>query len=150
MTIRFCKARFANIIQDLPELFTLHGLEMMEKDVTAFLPNPDWKRYLTMDASGMLHIIAVRDDKKLVGYFIGLLYPHIHHQEMMGFTDMIFLRKEYRKGWTGYQLLKLASEMFRGLGAKKMYIGVKVDPKIRKVLKRLGFTHSEDTFSVVL
>jgi len=53
--------------------------------------------------------VTARDGDKLVGYFLWFLVSHPHYKHVVvAEEDLHFLPLEYRRGLTGYNLMKAA------------------------------------------
>ena len=138
MTITFQKEMFLKLMPELPEFFLIHDSEVEESDNTPI--DVDWQRYLGMEANGLLHIMAARDGKKLIGYYIAMVVPHLHRKHRLcAYSDMFFLLPEYRNGWTGYKLFTETEKMFKSLGVRKSYLVTKVKMPITIMIKRLKY-----------
>ena len=148
--LEYRKELFADIVKELPPLFVLHWQEIaLDRDVIELAP--DWKRYLAMEQAGQLHIITVRDNRVLVGYFFIVLLPHLHYcTTPMAFSDILFLLPGYRKGLAGLRLVAETEKMARALGAKRFYIMCKVYHDLDRLLARLGFKWVEKVFTKLL
>lgn len=105
-----------------------------------------------MEAKGILHILAVRDDGKLVGYHMSLIFSHIHYHlaGLMAFTDVYYVRPEYRRGTTGVVLFTEAERVFRELGVVKAYTSCKVLHDHTELFEHLGWRKSDYCFTKLL
>ena len=99
----------------------------------------------------MLRIFTVRDDTILVGYFVVLLIPSLHNKGLVqGIVDIIYLDKEYRKGFTGYKLFKFSEKCLKEDNIKVMHVTTTEVNPIDPILKRLGYSKIETKFEKVL
>lgn len=113
--------------------------------------DPDWDAYQTIEDSGCLRIFTARSDGVLVGYFVVLLMPSLHSKGLMQATaDVIFLRKEYRKGFTGYRLFKFAEQCVKDDGAAVLHVTTTNMNLIDPLMEKLGYTAIETKFEKVL
>lgn len=145
--------RFHEIAKELPPLFLRHWRELaLNQD---FIPlAPDWDKYYTLDVTGVLKVLTVRDKGMLVGYGFLLIGPHLHYTTTRWVHgDMFWLDPLYRQGWTGVRLFK---ELIRGAREMEGAILQLVakhhfeDGRVEKLLKRLGFTPVETVMSMRL
>src|SRR5215469_12725938 len=98
--------RYSDVLPELKAIIGLHWEEIaLLKDKIKL--DPDYDRYLALEESGVLHVITIRENGELIGYHIAFVTPHMHYKgDLMCFTDIFFLKKEYRKGLAGAKLLK--------------------------------------------
>lgn len=141
---------FTDIIDEIKDLIPLHWDEVAcNKDVIKL--DPDWEQYKLLVALGKIHMVTVRDDKKLVGYFITVITNDLHYRTVVtATTDIFFLLKEYRKGFAGYKLFKILEDTLKCKGVTKIHTGCKVSLDISPMLYRLGYKEIEKTFSKLL
>ena len=150
MALSFKKEKFVNIMPELPELFYAQYMEL-ESDIDAVPVDVDWMGYAQAEKSGKLHILAVRDESKLVGYFFCYVaYGNHSKSTLKAASDLLYLRTEYRKGITGLKLIDEAKKMVRDMGVKKLYIIQKSKASLAPILKRKGGVLEEETYSFLL
>jgi len=134
---------YDQVIDDIVLLLVDHWNESSDYNSTnSFLPN--FKLYKTMYDRGKLRILTARFDNKLVGYTVWILQQHPHSSQVTNATaDLVFLSREYRKGWVGYRMIKDMIEYAKGFGSTHLNIGDGSNPSLRKILGRLGFESKE-------
>ncbi len=111
------------------------------KDKGEAMPDVNELQYATAWLEGHLQILTARDGLKLVGYFLSALYVDPHHStEIIGKEDAYFLLPEYRKGLTGYKMLKEALGYMAAAGVKRVFVEGQEDKA--KIFKRLGLEPS--------
>lgn len=157
--ITFQKEPFSALFDELSDVIYPHWEEVaLDKEVIPL--NPDWEKYFRLEREGALHVLTVRDDGKLVGYYYGLIAGHLHYaQSLTAHTDIFYLAPEYRLGYTAVRLFSEAEKMLRRLGVQKWYIGHKVHSTVhgrKKTLDmeplftRLGFKFIEKHYAKLL
>ena len=148
--LSFQKERFSDILEELPEIFYRHW-EEVALDRTVITLDPDWERYAQLDKMNQLHMMTVRDDGVLIGYFLAFVWPHIHYKSSMtAWSDIFYLMPEYRFGWTGYKLFKHAEKMLKVLGVQKSYVMTKRHIPLNMLMKRLGYRLIEKVYTRLL
>jgi hypothetical protein len=157
--ITYQKESFRPLIDELHGIIEIHW-EEVALDREAIPLNPWWDKYLRLELEGILHVLTVRDSGRLVGYYFGLVCPHLHYaQSITGHTDIFYLDPEYRTGYTGIKLFIEAEKMLRRLNVQKMYIANKVHSTVhgRKqtldmepMFTRLGFRFIEKHYAKLL
>ena len=137
-------------MHELPVIFYEHWKEIaLDKKVIPL--DPDWNRYATMDSQGYLHMMTVRDDGILIGYYLAIVMSHLHYKSSMtAWSDIFYLHPDYRFGWTGYKLFVHTESMLKKLGVQKSYVMTKAHLPINMLMKRLKYRLIERTFTKLL
>ena len=113
--------------------------------------NPDWKSYYELEQVGNLRIFTARNKGTLVGYFVVIVNSNLHYKDhLFAANDIIYLHKDYRKGFTGIKLIKFAEECLREDGVSVLAINTKVHQPFDVVLERLDFNMVERVYSKYL
>ena len=104
--------------------------------------------YDSLAESGSLIVVTARVGKKLVGYVVVFLSPHLHYASILvAQQDVFFLLPEYRKGFTGRDLLRYAEKIARNRGAAYMRQNVKPDRRdFGVLLKREKYSLVENIY----
>jgi hypothetical protein len=142
---------WSNCLAELLPLFTLLWDDVaIDKD--KFTAKCDQKKYASLEALDMLHLVTARDGKMLVGFFLMFLTPNAHYdgQGLMGFTDMYFLLPAYRTGSSGVRMFSFMEQTLREKGVVKMYSSHKIHRDRSKMFDFLGWTASDIVYSKVL
>lgn len=85
--------------------------------------DPDYAEYKRRDDAGGILCVVVRQDAKLIGYFVGLLGPQLHYRTTFGcLGDIFYTAKETR----GHVASAAVIAMFRCVIAECKRRGVKV------------------------
>ncbi len=113
--------------------------------------NPDWDAYESLEVAGKLNVFTARDEGSLVGYFVAIVGTNLHHKDhLFAMNDIIFLRKDCRKGMTGAKLIKFAEDCLTEDGVSVLNINTKVHQPFDPLLERRGFNCIERVYSKVL
>lgn len=150
MTITYQKEWFSKIMPELPEIFLEHWKEVgLDRDKVPL--DPDWNRYVFMEAQGFLHVTTARDDGRLIGYYVAIIMPHLHYKtSLTAFSDIFYLRPEYRFGLTGYRLFTETEKYLKLLHVQKSYVMTKAHLPINIIMKRLKYKLIERIFTKLL
>lgn len=146
--VKFAVEDFNQIASELAPLFGQHWREAgLDQDSIKLAP--DWERYALNQNQGLLHVVTVRSEGKLVGYYMAFILPHMHYREAgpMGYPDAYFILPEYRKGGAG---AKLFAEMERTLwerGCSKIYTSTKVHLDRGEMLERMGYNLTDKVYT---
>jgi GNAT superfamily N-acetyltransferase len=145
--ITYQEETFEQVIEEIKPLLEDHWEEIaLHKDSIKL--NPDYGRYEELFKTGKMRIVTARDDSKLVGYCIMLLYHHIHYKDQfMAMDDIFFIAKEYRKGLTGVKLFIKTEEIIKQYGVTKLSMNVKVHQDVGAIFERLGYKETERMFT---
>lgn len=147
--ITFQKESFTKFISDGKELFFVHNQEVVEQ-VEGIPLDVNYKAYFKMEALDKLEVHTVRDDGKLIGYSLWMLYYHPHYKtSLTANSTLIYIMPSYRKGLLGYKLIKWSIDRIKDRGVQRILIGVKPDHDFSKILERLGASFFEKIYSIV-
>tara|TARA_R110002167_G_scaffold69696_2_gene196314 strand:+ start:1486 stop:1944 length:459 start_codon:yes stop_codon:yes gene_type:complete len=135
---------------DILVLIDLHYKEIALNQSKVKL-NPDWDVYRALENEGKLKIFTARDNDTLVGYFVVVVGVNMHYKDhTFACNDIIYLHKDYRKGFAGIKLIKFAKKCLTEDGVSVLTINTKVHQPFDKVLERLGFNLIERVYSSYL
>ena len=114
----------------------------MYKDKIAL--NPDYDKYLDMDNMGLIHTVTVRDDNKLVGYYISFIMPNMHYKDhTYALNDVLFLEESYRKTGTAVGLFTFTEECLKDMGVSVMAIHMKTALPFDSLCEYLNYDYAE-------
>ena len=146
--ITYQEETYEDVKKEIIPLLVEHWKEIgtLDKDTAKLKPN--WTWYKTLSDKGFLYVATVRKDTKLIGYCVCIIAPHIHYTDIMvAENDILFLKKEYRKGLVGYKLLKYTVSKLKKK-VQLITIGTKVKYNFGSVLTKLGFELTEYKFTM--
>jgi len=137
--------KWGDILPELRELFPFHWQEIaLFKDKIQM--DIDEPRYAKLEEMGALQVITARDGKKLIGYFVAFVLPHMHYKStLMASTDMYFILPEYRNG-TGAKMFIEMERVLKERGVKKAVTSCKVEHDHTALLEKLGWQWTDKTF----
>jgi len=135
---------------DILALLDLHYKEIALNQDKIKL-NPDWDVYRALEEQGKLKIFTARDGSTLVGYFVVVVGVNMHYKDhTFACNDIIYLHKDYRRGFAGIKLIKFAKKCLTEDGVSVLTINTKVHQPFDKLLDRLGFNLIERVYSSYL
>lgn len=143
--------KWAPFSKDAKPLFKKHWEEIaIDRDKIHL--SLDYDKYQGMDDSGILHVLTMRNGKRLVGYYIAFILPHTHYSQagIMAFTDIYFVSPEQRTGINGIQLFVEAEKSLRERGVTKAYLSTKVHKDNGPIFERLGWKLSDKSYTKLL
>ena len=148
--IKYQQEFLSQVQSDIEPLINLHWKEIALNQDNIKL-NPDWEAYANLEAEGKLQIFTAREGDLLVGYFVVTLGYNIHYKDhLCASNDVIYMHKDYRKGFAGIRLIKFAERVLREDGVSTLTINTKVHQPFDKVLERLKFKPIERVYSKYL
>lgn len=142
---------WTEIDSDIEGVAGLHWQELA-LDQLLFERDLDHERYLKMEELGMIHVVTARDERKLVGYIVCFVMPHMHYKSsgLVALADMYFVIREYRKGGLGVRMFR---EMERGLRERNViraHMSCKVHEDHTRLFEGMGWKLTDLTFSKLL
>ena len=144
--ITYQQEALVSVVRDVTELARLDW-EEINHDNEAYPFDPDWDLYEILEDSGALSIFTARDDGKLVGYFSVVKSPSLHSKgKFISCNDVIYLHKDYRKGFVGVRLFKFVEDCLKEDGCTNLQVIFTEQYDITSLLTRLGYSHIESKF----
>lgn len=131
-------------------LFTEHFRELGVNQ-SRLTPIADEARYAELERLGILFVLTVRHEGKLVGYFTGFTMPHLHYLGAgpWAMTDMYYVQPAYRRG-AGLKLFRAFKEIARKRGCRFAVTSCKVHEDHSALLEALGAKWTDKTFVFAL
>ena len=103
-------------------------------------------RYAALDKDGQLRCVAVLDDGRLVGAAALLVTQSQHYPFPLVGVDAFYLRKAWRRGRTGLDLLGCAKAVAAKEGAPGFTFMAPPGSAFDKLCDRLGMTHTHNCY----
>ena len=150
MTLKYQQDFLSNVELECQSLIEQHWEDIaLNKDTIKL--NPDWEAYHSLEESGGLKVFTARESGLLVGYFVVIVGYHLHYKDhLFASNDIIYLHKDYRKGFAGIKLIKFAEACLKEDGVSVLTINTKLHMPFGKLLQRLKFKPIEETYSKYL
>lgn len=135
------------LIEELKPLLLEHWEEIaMYKDKIAF--KPDYESYIAMEKVGAVQAVTVRDDYKLIGYYISFIYIHPHYKDnKMAQNDVLFIHPDYRGGTAAYRMFKFAEKELIKIGCSVNTIHMKTQFPFENLCQKIGMNKQEIIYS---
>lgn len=131
---------------ELREIYPQHWAELAPDGARPLDPN--YEAYAVLAANNCILLVTLRDGGKLAGYFIGFLFPQLHHQKYSACTeDNYYVLPEYRKGSAGTQLFRAVERELRRRGVHRWNVASSCVRSAAPLLRRIGFTKMEELYS---
>jgi len=136
--------------EEMKWLIPIHWEEVaLNQDSIAL--NMWFEEYDKLAKLDILHIVTVRDDEKIVGYYWAMIRPHMHYaQSLTAFTDMFFLHPKYRKGMNGVILFRFFEQSVKDKGVQRIISSTKAHLDKSALFKRLKYQQSDIVYTKIL
>lgn len=145
--ITYQKERLKDIKEELIPLLEEHYREIAAYQDKIKL-SPQWETYHTLDEGGFLKISTVRDNGKLVGYYINIVTPSLHYSEDIYATnDIVLIKPKYRNASVGSGLFKFTESWMKELGVSVMSVHMKVKQPFDDLCLKLGWDYTERLYT---
>ena len=143
-----CVERLSDELGTLKTMFPEHWAELaLDQDKVPL--DPDYARYLAMEADGQVLFVAMRAAGEIVGYFVGFVRPHIHYRTCLTLAmDIFWVKPKYRKGSAGLRLFKFVRQVAKQRGVQRIVVGSKLKADASVLFERLGYVEIERYFSL--
>lgn len=146
----FAEEKLKDCLEEIKPLLHEHWLEVAnDKEVIKL--NPAYDIYLSLEESGILHVVTARNNGELVGYFISMVIPDLHYSDhIFANNDILFLKKEFRNGAFAYKMFSFAEEKLIALGASAIHIRMKTSFPFDALCEKLGYKFVEKVYRKVV
>ncbi len=109
---------------------------------------PQYDLYLARDARGEVLCVTLREEGKLVGYFVGFVAPGMHYSTCLTLImDIYFVHPDYRRGTGGIKLFKAVEAEAKRRGVQRMFVGSKLHKDSSRLFEALRYERVEVTYS---
>lgn len=149
--INFQVEKWADCVAEMRLLWPEHWRELaLDQDRIAL--GCDEAKYEQGEALGCLHIVTARAHGKLIGYYYGMLMHHLHYRDagLMCYSDVYFLKPEWRRGAIGAQFIAAIKKSLREKGVVKLYMSTKVHQDHGSLFEHMGGKCSDRIFTFLL
>jgi GNAT superfamily N-acetyltransferase len=89
--------------------------------------------------AGTVSFIALRDEGRLVGYFVAFVAPCPHYRVLTATMDIFYVHPSVRGRFGGLRLFRAAEREFRRLGVKQWFVGEKLHKPAGRLFRAVGF-----------
>jgi GNAT superfamily N-acetyltransferase len=112
----------------------------------------DEDRYAALEGAEILHLVTAREGETLAGFFLMFITPNAHYKGagFMAFTDMYFIKPEYRHGNVGVNLFLFMEQTLKEKGVVKAYSSHKLHRDRGPLFEYLGWKPTDLVYSKVL
>lgn len=140
--MKYQREEVADVLDEIKPLLEMHWREIAHyQDI---LLAPDYDFYLS---NPLIRVYTARDEGKLIGYGVFFIAPNRHYMgSVQAVQDILFVHPDYRRGRTGYRLLKFCEEQAKTEGAQVLYHHVKLAADFGPLLNFMGYEAIETIY----
>jgi GNAT superfamily N-acetyltransferase len=125
MAVAFGEQPFTSLRQEVGPLLSMHWLESAA-DYHVPL-DMHWEYYAAIEKAGCEVCVTAREWGALVGYAVCIMQPSLHHRgRLLAQTDLYYLVPAFRRGLTGFRLLRAAEDACVREGADELFLNIRV------------------------
>jgi len=131
---------FEERLEELQVLLPEHYKELaMDQDRVPL--SPSYGVYVDHERAGGLIFMTLRENGKMMGYFIGFISPGLHYNTCLSCKmDIFYVHPSIRgNGLPGLKLFRAVEKELKRRGVKRWYVGSKMKADASPLFKRLGF-----------
>jgi len=150
--MRFQREEWSKTLPELRPLFA-HLWDDVALDKDRFVAECAEDKYGQLETNGVLHLVVARTEEgKIAGYHLSFVNENGHYQGagLMAFTDMYFVKPEFRKANIGLQLFSAVEESLRAVGVVKIYSSHKLHKDRSAMMKVLGYKPTDLIYTKVI
>lgn len=139
---------YSTIIDEALNIFPTHWQELaLNKDKVPL--NPHYDIYQKKEKEGQLLVISLREEAKLIGYFVGFVGRSLHYKDMMTCTpDIYYVLQDKRLQNAGTILFNFVKQELKRRGVVYWVIGDKNHKSAGEFFEGLGFNKIENYYSM--
>ncbi len=145
--ITYTKEKFEDYIEEVKPLLEAHYKEIAKHKDKINL-NPDYDKYQILDDIDMLHSIVVREDGKVIAYYISFVNIHPHYKDhIFAVNDIVYVDPKHRSKGVAVNMIRYAEEDLKSLGVSVMTVHMKEDKAFESLCKFVGMERTEFLYS---
>lgn len=138
---------FPPFLEEVKPILPIHYRELALNQEHVPL-DPMYDVYLERDRRGEVMTVTVREDGKLIGYFVGFVAPGLHYKTCLTLTmDILYVLPEHRGNGAGDLLFDEVEKECRRRGVQRMFVGTKWHKDISWLYKKRKYTKVEEYYS---
>jgi len=148
--------RLVDNLEELKPLFDPHWAELaLNKDRVPL--DPQYDVYLERDRAGQVLCVVLREEGRIVAYFVGFVTPGLHYRTCLTLqTDIFWLHPDFRDGdslvaterdMLSTQLFDAVEAEAKRRGVRRAFFGEKSHKDTGDFFTRRGYTVVERYFT---
>lgn len=132
---------FREGVEELQALLPTHYKELaLNQDKVPL--RPQYWQYFHMEDNGQLLYVTLREEGRLVGYFIGFIRNHMHYETMrICMMDIFYVDPDKREKnpRAGVKLFRAVEAEAKKRGVHNLVVGSKIHKDASALFKYLGY-----------
>lgn len=110
--------------------------------------DPQYEVYFQRDANGEVIFVTLREDGRLIGYFVGFVAPGLHYRTCLTCTmDIFYIVPERRGGTAALKLFRAVEHELKRRGVQRWFCGSKLHKDASRLFEALKFKPVETYYS---
>lgn len=106
--------------------------------------DPQWEVYFAREQAGELMFIPLRDDGRMVGYWIAFIAPGLHYKTCLTATmDIWNVLPEYERPVPILTLMRAVDREYARRGVRRAFAGEKLHLPCGRLYRMFGYTPVE-------
>ena len=145
-SISLNQEQLVDCLEEMKPLLKLHWEEVAAyKDKVAF--DPDYSRYLAMEKLGVVKTFILRDNGKMVGYWVFFVTPHPHYKaDRFAVNDIVWVDPDYRRVDLTPRCFDAIEQALKADGVSVLTYHMKTYKPFEALLKGLNYDHLEHLY----
>ncbi len=143
------KENYSQLSKDWESIIPVHYEELaLDRDKVPLMVDHD--KYFSLEENNALFIVTIRDNGKLIGYYVGFISSEMHYASTFScMTDIFYVLPEYRKQGAGKILFSHVEKELKEIGIDRWFVSIKNHSKAgaEAMMNKLEFTPIETTYS---
>jgi hypothetical protein len=141
---------FMDTLPELKNLFSAHWEKLaLDKEVAPLDPN--YEVYGALEKAGALLFIALRNNKKLIGYWVATITPGLHYKTCVtALMDIWNIVPEYENGVAALILMRAVEREYKDRGVNRAFAGEKTHKPCGRLYEAFGYQPVETQYSKLI
>ena len=136
--------------EEIKQLLNLHWEEVANNEDCIFV-KMDEEGYDELAKKNILHVITLRNNNKVIGYYGCFVKHHLHYKDSLtASTDVYYILPEFRKGYTGIKLFTFLENYLKSIGVQRVISSTKIKHDKSVIFKRLKWQETEKVYTKIL
>ena len=113
--------------------------------------DPQWEHYFAKEQLGELMFVVLRDNGRMVGYWIAFIAPGLHYKTCLTATmDIWNVSPEYERAGPIITLMRAVEREYKRRGVNRSFVGEKLHRPCGRLYKAFGYEPIETYYSKLL
>ena len=141
---------FKATLEELKPLLPRHWEDLaLDKEKVPL--DPQYDIYFERELRGQLLFVTLRENAKLIGYFIGFIAPGLHYKGCLTCTmDIYYILPEKRGGSGALRLFRRVFQELRRRGVQRAHFGSKLHKDTGRLFEAFGMRPVETYYAIWL